>query len=51
MTSSELAVGSTQTPMNTAVSPLKRTSSLVVLGAEHDVGDVAEPDDDAVLSP
>ena len=27
MTSSELAVGSTQTPMNVAVSPLKRTSS------------------------
>ena len=24
---------------------------LVVLGAEHDVGDVAEPDDDAVLLP
>ena len=27
ITSSELAVGSTQTPMNIAVSPLKRTSS------------------------
>ena len=27
ITSSELAVGSTHTPMNTAVSPLKRTSS------------------------
>ena len=27
MTSSELAVGSTQTPMNVAVWPLKRTSS------------------------
>ena len=24
---------------------------LVVLGAEHDVGDLAEPDDDAVLLP
>ena len=49
ITSSELAVGSTQTPMNVAVSPLKRTSCVVVLGAEHDVGDLAEPDDDAVL--
>ena len=49
MTSSELALGSTQTPMNTAFLPEKRTSVVVVVGAEHDVGDVLEAHQRAVL--
>ena len=51
ITSSELAVGSTQMPMKVAVWPLKRTSCVVVLGAQHDVGDLAEAHDGAVLLP
>ena len=49
MTSSELALGSTQTPMNTAVLPDEAHVLVVVVGAEHDVGDVLEADQRAVL--
>ena len=50
ITSSEFAVGSTQMPMNVARLPVEAHVLVVVLGAEHDVGDVAEPDDGAALS-
>ena len=49
ITSSELAFGSTHTPMNTASSPENRTVLIVVLGAERDLGDVLEPDQRAAL--
>ena len=49
MTSSELALGSTQTPMNTAFLPREAHVLVVGVGAEHDVGDVLEADERAVL--
>ena len=49
ITSSELAVGRTQMPMNVAGLAVEAHVLVVVLGAEHDVGDLAEAHDDALL--
>ena len=49
MTSSELAFGSTQTPMNTARLAGEAHVLVVVVGAEHDVGHVFEAHQRAAL--
>ena len=49
MTSSELALGRTQMPMNTACLPREADFGVVVLGAQHHVGDVAQAHERAVL--
>ena len=48
MTSSELAFGSTQIPMNGALA-VELNVLLVVFRTEYHVSDVAETDDDATL--
>ena len=49
MTSSELALGSTQTPMKTALLAGEAHVLLVGVGAEHHVGDVVQADERAAL--
>ena len=49
MTSTEFAFGSTQMPMNTAFCPEKRTSRVVIFRAENHVGDVAQPNECALV--
>ena len=49
MTSSELALGSTHTPMNTALLPGEAHFLIVGVGAEHHLGDVLEAHQRAVL--
>ena len=45
MTSSELAFGSGQTPMNTALFAAEPHLRIVILRAQHHVGHVAQPDE------